>query len=69
MRSTVDLAHSLGLHMVAEGVEDAESARRLTEYGCDIAQGHHYSRPVPAAELSAWLAERGQDDRTLPAAG
>ncbi|HEX2176214.1 MAG TPA: EAL domain-containing protein [Nocardioidaceae bacterium] len=68
VRSTVDLAHSLGLHMVAEGVEDAESARKLTEYGCDIAQGHHYSRPVSAADLTEWLLDR-HDDQPLPAAG
>jgi diguanylate cyclase (GGDEF)-like protein len=57
VRSTVDLAHSLGLHMVAEGVEDEEAARKLTEYGCDVAQGYHYSRPVPAEQLGSWLQE------------
>ena len=68
VRSTVDLAHSLGLHMVAEGVEDAESARKLAEYGCDVAQGFHYSRPVSAVDMTAWLTDH-EENRTLPAAG
>ncbi|MDQ3106148.1 MAG: EAL domain-containing protein [Actinomycetota bacterium] len=58
VRSTVDLAHSLGMRMVAEGVEDADGAQALSSLGCDIAQGFHYSRPVPAAELERWLNER-----------
>jgi diguanylate cyclase (GGDEF)-like protein len=63
VRSTVDLAHSLGLQMVAEGVEDDESARLLADLGCDVAQGYHYSRPLPAGGLQEWLARRsGQGD-------
>ncbi|TFB54790.1 putative bifunctional diguanylate cyclase/phosphodiesterase [Cryobacterium tagatosivorans] len=61
--STINLAHSLGLRMVAEGVEDAAAYDELVGYGCDHAQGYHLSRPVPAAELDLWLAER-----PLPAA-
>ena len=56
VRSTVDLAHSLGLRIVAEGVEDAETVEVLHRYGCDIIQGYFYSRPIPAAQLTAWLA-------------
>ncbi|MBG6056731.1 diguanylate cyclase (GGDEF)-like protein [Cryobacterium sp. MP_M5] len=55
--STIDLAHSLGLIMVAEGVEDAAACDDLTRYGCDQAQGYFLCRPVPAAELDGWLAE------------
>jgi diguanylate cyclase len=68
VRSTVDLAHSLGLQMVAEGVEHGEAACRLTQMGCDVAQGYHYSRPVPPAELTAWLRERTAS-LSVPAGG
>jgi diguanylate cyclase (GGDEF)-like protein len=54
--STIDLAHSLGLQMTAEGVEDTRAYRALTDYGCDFAQGYFMSRPVPAAELDTWLS-------------
>lgn len=56
--STIDLAHSLGLDMTAEGVENEDAFRALSDYGCDVAQGFFMSRPVPAAELDAWLAVR-----------
>jgi diguanylate cyclase (GGDEF)-like protein len=51
VRSTIDLAHNLGLRVVAEGVENQESWRRLREQGCDLAQGFHVSRPLPGGEL------------------
>jgi diguanylate cyclase (GGDEF)-like protein len=53
--STINLAHSLGLTVVAEGVEDAGALDKLGSYGCDQAQGFHILRPVPAAELDDWL--------------
>jgi diguanylate cyclase (GGDEF)-like protein len=56
--ATVDLAHSLGLRAVAEGVESDEVWRRLAALGCDIAQGFHVSRPVPARDLAP-LLQRG----------
>ena len=55
VRSTVELAHSLGLRMVAEGVEDQGTLDLLQVLGCDEAQGFLISPPVPAAELSAKL--------------
>jgi diguanylate cyclase len=51
VRSVIDLAHALGVACVAEGVEDKGTADRLREYGCDIAQGHYFSRPISADEL------------------
>jgi diguanylate cyclase (GGDEF)-like protein/PAS domain S-box-containing protein len=57
VRSTIDLAHNLGLTVVAEGVEDEGALAMLIEYGCDAAQGYLFSRPCPAAELTVWLAE------------
>jgi diguanylate cyclase (GGDEF)-like protein len=56
VRSTIDLARNLGLDVVAEGVEDAATLHGLGELHCDVAQGFHLSRPLPADELDAWLA-------------
>ncbi|POH69255.1 EAL domain-containing protein [Cryobacterium sp. TMN-39-2] len=56
--STIDLAHSLGLRMVAEGVESSVAYADLAGHGCDVAQGFFISPPVPVAELDAWLASR-----------
>jgi diguanylate cyclase (GGDEF)-like protein len=56
--STIDLAHSLGLEMTAEGVEDPETYRALTDYGCDLAQGFLMSKPEPAPVLDQWLTTR-----------
>jgi diguanylate cyclase (GGDEF)-like protein len=56
--STIALAHSLGLRMVAEGVETHVTYAELTRLGCDQAQGYFMSRPVPAAELDHWLSTR-----------
>jgi EAL domain-containing protein (putative c-di-GMP-specific phosphodiesterase class I) len=55
VRSTIELAHSLGIAVVAEGVETDDAARRLAELGCDSAQGYLISRPLPADDLTAWL--------------
>jgi diguanylate cyclase (GGDEF)-like protein len=58
VRSTIDLAHNLGLKVVAEGVESHEAWQRLAALGCDLAQGFHISRPLPAGALTRLLAER-----------
>jgi EAL domain-containing protein (putative c-di-GMP-specific phosphodiesterase class I) len=55
VRSTIELAHSLGLRVVAEGVESEDILERLGALGCDLAQGYCLSRPVPAEELSGSL--------------
>ncbi|HVE64425.1 MAG TPA: EAL domain-containing protein [Mycobacteriales bacterium] len=62
VRSVVRLADELGMAVVAEGVEDAETAAELADLGCDSLQGYYYSRPVPAAALLAWLDERRQQE-------
>ena len=51
VRSTLELARSLGLRVVAEGVEDAECAALLATWGCPTAQGWHFGRPVPAQDV------------------
>lgn len=55
VRSTVALAHSLGLRVIAEGVENAETLALLTGMGCEQAQGYHLSRPLPLDTLVDWL--------------
>ncbi len=57
VRTSVDLAHNLKLEVVAEGVENEETLKRLSELGCDTAQGHYISRPLSADELALWLKQ------------
>ncbi|NVJ68732.1 MAG: EAL domain-containing protein [Alphaproteobacteria bacterium] len=57
VRSTIELGHNLGLSVTAEGVEDEASVERLRDYGCDVLQGYHIARPLPPAELEAFLKE------------
>ena len=56
VRSTIDLAHNLGLRVVAEGVENAKAWDMLRELECDEAQGYHMGRPMPAADFIVWSA-------------
>jgi EAL domain-containing protein (putative c-di-GMP-specific phosphodiesterase class I) len=58
VRTTIDLAHSLGLRLVAEGVETEAHLHELARLGCDLAQGYHISRPFPAQDLTPWLQQR-----------
>ncbi len=53
--SVVGLGHGLGLHVVAEGVENGATLELLARLGCDTAQGYHLSRPLPPDELARWL--------------
>jgi diguanylate cyclase (GGDEF)-like protein len=55
VRSTIDLAHNLGLRVVAEGVESAEVRARLAELGCDAGQGTFIRAPAPAREVREWM--------------
>ena len=58
VQSAVDLGHNLGLHVVAEGVEDAATQGMLASMGCDQMQGYFISRPIPADRLNAWLEKQ-----------
>ena len=58
--STIGLAHSLGMTLVAEGVEDEATAGHLAVSGCDQSQGYYFCRPLPALELERWLDGRAQ---------
>ena len=57
VKSTIELGHNLGLKVVAEGVETREVWDRLTQWGCDAAQGYYMSRPLPEEKLMQWLSE------------
>ncbi len=59
VRAALSLGHALGLRVVAEGVEDGVTLALLADWGCDLVQGYHVSRPLPPAALEAWLAARG----------
>jgi diguanylate cyclase (GGDEF)-like protein/PAS domain S-box-containing protein len=59
VHSTIDLAHNLGLKVVAEGVESQVIWQVLQDLGCDYGQGYHFSRPLPPEELLALLAASG----------
>ena len=53
--STIELAHSMGLRVVAEGVENVEVWNLLRRLGCDLAQGYLISKPLPAADVIAFV--------------
>jgi EAL domain-containing protein (putative c-di-GMP-specific phosphodiesterase class I) len=55
VRSTIELGHSLGVKVVAEGVETAESWEMLRQMGCDMAQGFFISAPLPGKEIANWV--------------
>ena len=69
VRSTIDLAHNLGLTVVAEGVENAKVWELLRELDCDEAQGYHMGRPMPASEFHAWTLAWAAKQRPVAAAG
>jgi diguanylate cyclase (GGDEF)-like protein len=73
LRATIDLAHQLGLNVVAEGVEDDAAIARLAELGCEHAQGYGIGKPMPQEQLLPWLSQRRSAGRAsvvaLPFAG
>ncbi|MFC9831583.1 bifunctional diguanylate cyclase/phosphodiesterase [Streptomyces sp. DH20] len=68
VRCTIDLAHSLGLLVVAEGVEDDETWERLRDLRCDAVQGWLVAAAMPPDETTAWLLARGSRGWQRPAA-
>jgi diguanylate cyclase (GGDEF)-like protein len=73
LRATIDLAHQLGLTVVAEGVEDEAVLSRLAALGCEHAQGYGIGKPMPHEQFLSWLAQRRSGGRSsvvaLPLAG
>jgi diguanylate cyclase (GGDEF)-like protein len=66
VRSTVGMARSLGIRVVAEGVENEYTRQLLAEAGCDLAQGWFTARPMPGADLTGWLAQQPRPLRCSP---
>ena len=56
VHATIDLGHRLGLHVIAEGVEDRAAWTSLEAYGCDVAQGYFVAQPMPVAQFPNWNA-------------
>jgi EAL domain-containing protein (putative c-di-GMP-specific phosphodiesterase class I) len=63
VRSTIDMAHNLGLKVVAEGVETQEVRDLLEILNCDVIQGYLLSRPVPADEAVKWLTPQNREGK------
>jgi len=59
VRSTIELAHNLGLTVVGEGVESAAMHDQLMALGCDTAQGRYFAEPAPAAHTRGWIVRQG----------
>ena len=66
VEAVVNLARTLGLGVVAEGVETAAQAARLVALGCGMGQGYYFSQPLPAEEIPALLAQRWRIETPLP---
>ncbi len=58
VRAIIQMAHSLGLKTLAEGVETADMLARLRVFGCDEVQGYHFARPMPAAQFELYLRDK-----------
>ena len=67
VRAVIGLGHTLGLRVVAEGVESGPTARMLREARCDELQGFHFARPMDADALAAWLAAERERGAVVPA--
>ena len=57
VRSTIELAHNMGLSVVAEGIEDERTLLWLQKHNCELAQGYFISRPIKAELFQTWLKD------------
>lgn len=60
VKAIINMAHSLGLQVIAEGVEEGSQLHFLRQQGCDFAQGYYYNRPAPEKEFLEWIAEHNR---------
>jgi len=60
VQATIHLAHSLGLIVVAEGIENETMVQQLAGFGCDKAQGYHLARPMPFRDVERWMTDHGK---------
>ena len=61
VRSTIDLAHNLGMQVVAEGVENEESLKLLNILGCELGQGYFISHPLLANDFEKWVIKQNNE--------
>ena len=61
VQTTLVMGHNLGLKVVAEGIEDADTLQKLQQLGCDLAQGYHIARPMPVQDFVRWLELHNQN--------
>ena len=61
--AAISVGHSLGLEVIAEGVETEEQARLLRDLGCDSLQGFHFYSPLRSDELTSYLDQTGETQR------
>lgn len=59
--AVIEMAHQLGLHVIAEGVEEVPQLEFLTQRGCDCIQGYYFSKPLPPAEFLQWARKFRQE--------
>lgn len=57
VKAALELARSIGLSTIAEGIEDAEIGAQLSALGCSHAQGYHYGKPMPKQQMAAWAVQ------------
>jgi EAL domain-containing protein (putative c-di-GMP-specific phosphodiesterase class I) len=69
VETTTQLAHALGMRLVAEGVEDAATADVLRQLGADVLQGYHIARPMPVDDVEPWIRRWSVLRAEVPAAG
>jgi diguanylate cyclase (GGDEF)-like protein len=69
VEAIISLAHKFNITVVAEGVEDAQTLRQLCAFGCDYAQGYHFSRPLPRAKFVRWLKSYSSERFWTPTPG
>jgi EAL domain-containing protein (putative c-di-GMP-specific phosphodiesterase class I) len=69
VRSIIALGRSLGLQVVAEGVESHEQQQLLGEFGCDLLQGYLYARPLPAAGVQPFVESLAGHEIDVQAGG
>lgn len=58
VRAAIELGHNLGMDVVAEGIENADTLAEIVAAGCSLAQGYYFAKPLPPADLIAWAVER-----------
>ena len=64
VRSIIDMAHTIGLQVTAEGVESAVQLENLAQFGCDSVQGYIFSKPIPPEEAMNFSLDRSFENLT-----